>query len=127
MLSLNPCSNGICSKSNIMFNRLKLLNVLILVLMEYALRAYGRMKVAPFVNSLNPCSNGICSKSSPGLYLKEMPSSEVLILVLMEYALRAFRRQRFCSIRWRLNPCSNGICSKSKEIRVHDENGEPAS
>ena len=63
--SLNPCSNGICSQSIITVERIfKAKGVLILVLMEYALRGLlmlffpKRMAV-----SLNPCSNGICSQS----------------------------------------------------------------
>ena len=38
--------------------------VLILVLMEDALRAYIDLYNLTFPNSLNPCSNGRCSASS---------------------------------------------------------------
>ena len=61
---LNPCSNGICSKS--LFGRkggALCQEVLILVLMEYALREEVLMCATLTLPSLNPCSNGICSKS----------------------------------------------------------------
>jgi hypothetical protein len=61
-------------------------NVLILVLMEYALRAqtYIAFKMK---GGLNPCFNGICSASRT-CYKNGFEA--VLILVLMEYALRAY-------------------------------------
>ena len=63
-LCLNPCSNGICSTSTGAFTQPKAgAVVLILVLMEYALRA------------IQEC--------------QPHPLAAVLILVLMEYALRA--------------------------------------
>ena len=67
--------------------------VLILVLMEYALRecAFNFTGVTP--NGLNPCFNGICSAS----YFRQKLNTEVqkvLILVLMEYALRV----RVCAL-----------------------------
>ena len=62
-------------------------DVLILVLMEYALEVAH--SVPPCVRnspSLNPCFNGICSRSGDTFQvaIAEVP---VLILVLMEYAL----------------------------------------
>ena len=60
--SLNPCSNGICSRRKTPF-------------------AYTRLSN----RRLNPCSNGICSRSKPKIIMKQ--NSNVLILVLMEYAL----------------------------------------
>ncbi len=108
---LNPCCNGICSAS---FQTIALLaaptKVLILVVMEYALREYwasknvkernslnpccngicsARKEVKPFIDeldSLNPCCNGICSARIFSYTLKD--GSVVLILVVMEYALR---------------------------------------
>ena len=57
---LNPCSNGICSLIELKYFKILTDNVLILVLMEYALwwdwRTQSRIQT-----SLNPCSNGICS------------------------------------------------------------------
>ena len=85
---LNPCSNGICSKSrSTPYKGWMLYQVLILVLMEYALRDF---------------------QEQDSFYCLVL----VLILVLMEYALRAqqFLRIEINSIS--LNPCSNGICSK---------------
>ena len=61
---LNPCSNGICSASNPQnYGYISEKLVLILVLMEYALRV-------------------VSSKKYPSI------EALVLILVLMEYALR---------------------------------------
>ena len=82
---LNPCFNGICSARKETIKHSAPVSVLILVLMEYALRVLHvdlRLKVR-----------------------------NVLILVLMEYALRVtlqflLIRKYVC-----LNPCFNGICS----------------
>ena len=62
------------------------LSVLILVLMEYALRVLTKMSLTMRFSRLNPCFNGICSAS----YYSAFNNSgiDVLILVLMEYALR---------------------------------------
>ena len=59
---LNPCSNGRCSASRFSLSKIKIVSVLILVLMEDALRA--------------------------GLVLLSWMREVVLILVLMEDALR---------------------------------------
>ncbi len=72
---LNPCSNGICSKSQLRHLSLLLLSVLILVLMEYALRALTRLSSRSTRKSLNPCSNGICSKSVDRIEVKQNPHS----------------------------------------------------
>ena len=86
-------------------------NVLILVLMEYALRVFGLTRLPDGVYSLNPCSNGICSKSVlEGV--NQTGSRVVLILVLMEYALRERQSISMKQLERGLNPCSNGICSK---------------
>ena len=64
------------------------LNVLVLVLMEYALRLMQKVQnVFSLYKSLNPCFNGICSKTNL-CYKQKKATIEVLILVLMEYALR---------------------------------------
>ncbi len=85
---LNPCSNGICSSRRTEVCRLRTrLRVLILVLMEYALREVQSDAYSQVSNRLNPCSNGICS-SRANEQTGAMEQT-VLILVLMEYALRA--------------------------------------
>ena len=87
--SLNPCFNGICSARYFIFSYYKLSIVLILVLMEYALRG--------------------CHGSDI-----ENQESAVLILVLMEYALREMNLlDVFGGYVTSLNPCFNGICSAS--------------
>ena len=64
LLGLNPCFNGICSQRMLQSTvKFQLISVLILVLMEYALRALHK-----------------------GCQMARLLS--VLILVLMEYALR---------------------------------------
>ena len=61
--------------------------VLILVLMEYALREMNLLDVfGGYVTSLNPCFNGICSA-------------------------RRNAQTELAHQNWRLNPCFNGICS----------------
>ncbi len=64
--------------------------VLILVVMEYALRGtyFACRKVANKIR-LNPCCNGICSARSCLLFTASKRRVHVLILVVMEYALRA--------------------------------------
>ena len=65
-------------------------DVLILVLMEYALEVAH--SVPPCVRnspSLNPCFNGICSRRQFNEKDVINVFTEVLILVLMEYALEA--------------------------------------
>ena len=62
-------------------------SVLILVLMEDALRAISHWRLLSPPRRLNPCSNGRCSVRAN----KNMETTEqisVLILVLMEDALR---------------------------------------
>ena len=60
--------------------------VLILILMEYALRVNSNStQLCKNYKSLNPYSNGICSTRSVSVYVRSMPIS--------------------------LNPYSNGICS----------------
>ena len=76
MYCLNPYSNGICSKSiNECANFCKKASmVLIIILMEYALRVDEDGKpIENLEDSLNPYSNGICSKrcgSSRGGYVQ---------------------------------------------------------
>ena len=72
-VGLNPCSNGICSRS----------------ISLWIPREIG-------IICLNPCSNGICSRSAIQLARKALA---VLILVLMEYALEGSHRQLcYCPI-----------------------------
>ena len=61
--------------------------VLILVLMEDALRVAGTCGNGKTTTSLNPCSNGRCSASLISM-LQYTARITVLILVLMEDALR---------------------------------------
>ena len=85
-ICLNPCSNGRCSARRLNPDCLeKLLKVLILVLMEDALRG--------------PHRDYLCGHKG------------VLILVLMEDALRVTWRVLSRREVPRLNPCSNGRCS----------------
>ena len=61
-------------------------SVLILVLMEDALRVAEKCLLCQSGRSLNPCSNGRCSaREVAALFTKALT---VLILVLMEDALR---------------------------------------
>ena len=136
IICLNPCSNGRCSASYSNSHRWHIRWVLILVLMEDALR---EIRVIPKTNiqwSLNPCSNGRCSARFLGrrpkkfgqvvlilvlmedalrvvLGVKIVPEYRVLILVLMEDALRDFVKDLFLILHKGLNPCSNGRCSAS--------------
>ena len=84
---LNPCSNGICSQRwKITMEKGQIPYVLILVLMEYALRDLINILDIFYNPCLNPCSNGICSQSYLAGRLVNVLA--VLILVLMEDALR---------------------------------------
>ncbi len=69
--------------------------VLILVLMEYALRAGQYRGHLQLERCLNPCFNGICSARYQQRLANAMASG-VLILVLMEYALRVNELGYFC-------------------------------
>ena len=65
-------------------------DVLILVLMEYALEVWRQLTQYAAKGGLNPCFNGICSRR---------PEKIMNIYVL----------------RPGLNPCFNGICSRRKD------------
>ena len=85
--------------------------VLILVLMEYALWAGWQKSACPSDGwGLNPCFNGICSlrRGRQRLYIED---EIVLILVLMEYALWVLSLTFYIQQEQCLNPCFNGICS----------------
>ena len=63
-VGLNPCSNGRCSARGYRCpQRDYVPAVLILVLMEDALRGPLEVVENPHTGSLNPCSNGRCSAS----------------------------------------------------------------
>ena len=95
-------------------------DVLILVLMEYALRALFIVILMFGGASLNPCFNGICS--ARGGYCQHPEHNDgVLILVLMEYALRDKRLSYFRIRQNSLNPCFNGICSASYAVELYKE------
>ncbi len=110
--------------------------VLILVLMEDALREDNQTPEQSPEKGLNPCSNGRCSARFNNQYslndfkavlilvlmedaLREIvqplnnESLWVLILVLMEDALREVKRRSKDLSSRGLNPCSNGRCSAS--------------
>ena len=91
IVCLNPCSNGICSTRVYLWKSKQLSEmVLILVLMEYALRApRAESGARRRARCLNPCSNGICSTRQ----------------IIQVTTIKTIRRS--------LNPCSNGICSTS--------------
>ena len=109
---LNPCFNGIWSARIKDFaSKNWSTRVLILVLMEYGLRALmGHLLDSKPIACLNPCFNGIWSARR--ICFPWSPLRPVLILVLMEYGLRerdrrdSKRRPQAC-----LNPCFNGIWS----------------
>ena len=83
---LNPYFNGTCSKRLYETSFRTLYAVLILILMEYAQREFGRkLKKPPTFYSLNPYFNGTCSKRT--LLVKFILCLiGVLILILMEHA-----------------------------------------
>ena len=89
---LNPCSNGRCSAREVKISEVSGDEVLILVLMEDALRERVITTQLWRQLCLNPCSNGRCSAS---LFTKALTSKSatVLILVLMEDALREVERE----------------------------------
>ena len=92
--------------------------VLILVLMEYGLRAQHSLIIrSPKGFSLNPCFNGIWS-ASPHPSHPPKRHRRVLILVLMEYGLRAMLRHRLEQRSPCLNPCFNGIWSARPNSKV---------
>ena len=90
--SLNPCCNGICSRRGRMDLFIPVfLQVSILVVMEYALGAVSNKGGTPRLK-------------------------EVSILVVMEYALGGPKRTH--CYKWRsLNPCCNGICSRRVKFK----------
>ena len=61
--SLNPCFAGICSQSVFCVFMEKNGLVLILVLLEYALKGGCKKFIIFYKSSLNPCFAGICSQS----------------------------------------------------------------
>ena len=93
----------------------RLMFVLILVLMEYALWQRATEINDPVLNVLILVLMEYALWQVIVLYLRLMPTA-VLILVLMEYAL--WRNSIIYKwIYWYcLNPCSNGICSLTKTL-----------
>ena len=71
--------------------------VLILILMEYALWEISDDAEVKLTSSLNPYSNGICSVRDVPVQ-RPYHHSDVLILILMEYALWEERIQMLYSI-----------------------------
>ena len=93
LVSLNPCFNGRCSARQLSWRIRYRPCVLILVLMEDALRGYSLTTLTLSKTCLNPCSNGRCSASPLGSTYNPTGIS-VLILVLMEDALRELNLRR---------------------------------
>ncbi len=137
-MGLNPCFNGIWSRTYCDPSKRQLLPlVLILVLMEYGLGHQGKWYKGWKIESLNPCFNGIWSRTKKkffsksakkdvlilvlmeyglGRNLRQINEAQrlVLILVLMEYGLGPRRRSDSRIHEWiRLNPCFNGIWSRT--------------
>ncbi len=93
--SLNPCFSGICAARRFNLNiTIRVVTVLILVLVEYALRE-------KFVTA------------------KNKSYENVLILVLVEYALRGRFESTSGSKHNRLNPCFSGICAARDKDEFH--------
>ncbi len=116
--------------------------VLILILMEDALRVTNKVMKKFKECCLNPYSDGRCSKSaqiakredsksvclnpySDGRCSKRTPSAwgilewvNVLILILMEDALRGMKKSSRSLSKTSLNPYSDGRCSKSQGYTV---------
>ena len=91
--SLNPCFNGIWSASLSLYApQISDKEVLILILMEYGLRAFSVGTVKVICVRLNPCFNGIWSAS--------LADKSVRTIWLTS-----------------LNPCFNGIWSASPLMR----------
>ena len=86
-------------------------HVLILVLVEYVLRAYMAVVLKETGDGLNPCFSGICSQS-PRFKFRKCNLSRVLILVLVEYVLRVMKKSELLVAKASLNPCFSGICSQ---------------
>ena len=86
------------SKRKLLSTLQRIVTVLILVLMEYALEETVMSKSKGTNKSLNPCSNGICSRSYT--------------------VINSLQRWKLC-----LNPCSNGICSRRS---IHEANKDRA-
>ena len=84
---LNPCFNGIWSRTPHKFRSMATLN------------------------SLNPCFNGIWSRTT--YELADCKGRAVLILVLMEYGLGLHPLMFNQSCGCGLNPCFNGIWSRT--------------
>ena len=113
---LNPCSNGICSRRYASIGQTSVpTKVLILVLMEYALEVVlGTNARNGFMKVLILVLMEYALEDLPLAKKSENPI-RVLILVLMEYALEViFIIHQLYDVKYCLNPCSNGICSRSE-------------
>ena len=93
-LRLNPCCNGICSKTCI----------------------FGLSKMQKMVMCLNPCCNGICSKTlNCALRVQPTISLNPCCNGICSKTPSTEARRRV----WRsLNPCCNGICSKTQAWKM---------
>ena len=100
-----------------LFQKIHAQDVLILVLMEYALWARNKEIIVKPWKCLNPCFNGICSLRIDKFYATKN-AKDVLILVLMEYALWELLSLWDCHGIACLNPCFNGICSLRIFVKI---------
>ena len=90
--------------------------VLILVLVDYALEPkpsflWGMMKV-----SFNPCFSGLCFGTLEE-HLVSKNESWVLILVLVDYALERKTITSLTAIEECFNPCFSGLCFGTGAIK----------
>ena len=92
--------------------------VLILVIVEYALWVIKGDQETITDLCLNPCYSGICSVSGR---FSNLPLDWhcVLILVIVEYALWDSSSISGPLRPWSLNPCYSGICSVSTMTLTH--------
>ena len=114
--SLNPYYNGICSMSNNNNNIVFSYEVLILIIMEYALWAGSGDGYGVKEYSLNPYYNGICSMRAMKRRLRQSAQS-----LNPYYNGICSMSSWICSeMRWRLrrlNPYYNGICSMRTTLK----------
>ena len=113
--SLNPCSNGRCSARMRRATTMQVDAVLILVLMEDALRGVRRRHNGYRFVSLNPCSNGRCSARSAHRQPPTGGKGGLNPCSNGRCSARMKWEQKFHSGH-RLNPCSNGRCSASASL-----------
>ena len=88
----------------------RIASVLILILMEYALWVPKVWSTSP-ASCLNPYSNGICSMSNCNLVFNEQIDGRLNPYSNGICSMRAAKAKDSRNVNFRLNPYSNGICS----------------